>query len=165
MQFLFKSTQTITTESYEDFFFPFAISITNHVFLTVTSIVSLMLQSSIPFPILHPVCCALLHIFPMFYPLKMQKPGLPTPSQVSACNPSLALKVMLDLRSSTFPDDIPFCVAPLTSLWEDERTGKNCARFETQSLIHSAGPRYEMIEKDNIGGRADSEAARQMLQA
>lgn len=61
----------------------------------------------------------------MFYPLKMQKPGLPTPSQASACNPSLALKVMLDLHSSAFPDNIPCCVAPLASLWGVE-DWENC---------------------------------------
>ena len=107
------------------FFFSFTISITDYAFLTVTSTVSLMLQSSILFPILHPVSCALLlHIFPMFYRLKMQKPGLPTPSQVSACNPFLALKVMLDWHSSAFPDNISCCVVPLTQLWKMKGLGK-----------------------------------------
>ena len=54
---------------------------------------------------------------------------------------------------------------PTYIVMEDERTGKNCARFKTHSLIHSAGPWYGMIEKDNIGEKADSAAARQMLQA
>ena len=54
---------------------------------------------------------------------------------------------------------------PTYIVMEDERAGKNCACLKTHSLIHSAGPRYGMIEKDNIGEKADSAAARQMLQA